>query len=232
MQRVAIVPPSPGKAKAVNAKQGGFFVRNTSRFCKGLKGFVGREKSSNPPLHGLAGCSGDAETMLQNCWGSGCVAKAVLQVRHPGAEHGARTGRALPAPLWGPVLKTAQGPPAMLWQHSWISPVRDLCCIDTFTLGSITGVSLRPWRECQRRENTSTALAEPGVGWQHGAAHHHPSMHQDEGWAGAGGCPQFGLHGRSVQAPEQGTRSAPEALPKDRAVNCYLSNEAVSDCLG
>lgn len=133
MQRVAIVPPSPGKAKAVNAKQGGFFVRNTSRFCKGLKGFVGREKSSNPPLHGLAGCSGDAETMLQNCWGSGCVAKAVLQVRHPGAEHGARTGRAPPAPLWGPVLKTAQGPPAMLWQHSWISPVRDLCCVASGT---------------------------------------------------------------------------------------------------
>lgn len=48
----------------------------------------------------------------------------------------------------------------------------------------------------------------------------------------AGGCSQSRLHGRSAQAAEQGTLSAPEALPKDRAVNCYLSNEAVSDCLG
>lgn len=130
MQRVAIVPPSPGKAKAVNAKQGGFFVPNTSRFCKGLKGFVGREMSSKPPLQGLAGCSRDAEAMLQNCWDSGWVAKAVLQVRQlpllwGTPELSREPGRALPAPLWGPVLKTAQGPPAMLWQLSWVSSVKD-----------------------------------------------------------------------------------------------------------
>lgn len=170
------------------------------------------------------------------------MAKAVPQVRQPHcygatprAGQGDRQGSA--SSSLGTCVKNSPG----ISCHALAAPLGQPCeelhhQWDTLTLcilSSITGVSVPPWSECQRRGSTSTALAEPGLGWQHGAAHHHPCRQQDEGWAGAGGCPQFGLHGRrSALAPEQGRRSAPEALPKDRAVNCYLSNEAVSDCLG
>lgn len=173
MQRVAIVPPSPGKAKAVNAKQGGFFCPQYFPLLQRLKRFCRKrnvQQSTAAWLSCLFWWCWDNAAELLGLWvrgqgGSPGQASPMAQVQ-PGAEHGARV---VLAPFWGPALKPAQGPPATLWQHSWLSPGRDMSCIANGPPSSCTSRAASPPCLCglgaRARGEEAPARLWLGRGW-------------------------------------------------------------------
>lgn len=91
-------------------------------------------------------------------------------------------------------------------------------------LASSMGMSVQPQSKCKRRESIIMAAAEPGVG----SAPHSPPPQKDEDGKELGMSTVWVSRQESAGSGAGDARGAPEALPKDRAVNCYLSNQAVS----